>query len=259
MENVSNPQPRGAWLPAKYSLHGQTALVTGGARGIGAAIVSELTSLGCRVVIWDRDIGAAESCASGNVSALKVDVTNPALAAAAAQETRDLIGIPDIVVNNAGIQGPTVQIADYDHASWERVLAVNLTAVFTVCKLFAPAMKERGSGRIINIASAAGVRGLANGCAYGSSKAAVIGFTLGLSKELVESGVTVNCVAPAIIETELQLQMTPEFIAQAASRVPMKRLGRAEEVAATVAWIASPACSFTTGAVFDVAGGRLSV
>lgn len=186
-------------------------------------------------------------------------MTSQAGIEAAKRQTDALIGTPDILVNNAGIQGPTVPIDDHERSAWDRVIAVNLTSVFAVTKIFVPDMRKRKSGRIINIASAAGLRGLADGCAYGASKAGVIGLTMGLSKELVGDQITVNCVAPALIDTDLKLQMSAEFIEKAADRVPMKRLGRPEEVAATVAWIATPACSFTTGAVFDVAGGRLNL
>jgi 3-oxoacyl-[acyl-carrier protein] reductase len=245
-------------LPARYLLTGQTAVVTGGAKGIGAAIAREFLSLGCRVVVWDLDVSAVEPIA-GRLESIRVNVTDQADLEAAMRETASRIGTPDILVNNAGIQGPTVPIDDHTLSDWNRVIAVNLTSVFTVTKLFVPAMRKRKSRRIINIASAAGLRGLADGAAYGASTAGVIGLTMGLSKELVRDGITVNCVAPALVDTDLKLQMSAEFIEKAADRVPMKRLGRPEEVAATVAWIATPACSFTTGAVFDVAGGRLNL
>lgn len=245
-------------LLERYSLAGMTAVVTGGAKGIGGAIVREFLALGCRVVVWDMDVSSLEPIA-GRLDGIGVDVTSQAGIEAAKRQTDALIGTPDILVNNAGIQGPTVPIDDHERSAWDRVIAVNLTSVFAVTKIFVPDMRKRKSGRIINIASAAGLRGLADGCAYGASKAGVIGLTMGLSKELVGDQITVNCVAPALIDTDLKLQMSAEFIEKAAERVPMKRLGRPEEVAATVAWIATPACSFTTGAVFDVAGGRLNL
>lgn len=246
------------WLPEKYSLSNQTAVVTGGAKGIGGAIVRELMALGCRVVVWDQDVSAVATM-PGRLEAVAVDVTSQEAIEAAEAQTAALIGTPDILVNNAGIQGPTVPLQDYERSAWDRVIAVNLTAVYAVSRVFVPGMKKRKSGRIINIASVAGIRGLTDGSAYGASKAGVIGFSIGLSKELVGDGITVNCVAPALMDTDLKLQMSEDFIRKAADRVPMKRLGKAEEVAATVAWIATPACSFTTGAVFDVAGGRLGL
>ena len=246
------------WLPQRYSLSNQTAIVTGGAKGIGAAIVRELMALGCRVVVWDQDVSIVETM-PGKLDAIAVDVTCQEAIEAAEAQTAQLIGTPDILVNNAGIQGPTVPLQDYERSAWDRVIAVNLTAVYAVTKVFVPGMKKRKSGRIINIASVAGIRGLTDGSAYGASKAGVIGFSVGLSKELVADGISVNCVAPALIDTDLKLQMSADFIQKATDRVPMGRLGKAEEVAATVAWIATPACSFTTGAVFDVAGGRLGL
>lgn len=246
------------WLPGRYSLSNQTAVVTGGAKGIGAAIVRELMALGCRVVVWDQDVSGVETM-PGKLDAIAVDVTSQEAIEAAETRTASLIGTPDILVNNAGIQGPTVPLQDYERTAWDRVIAVNLTAVYAVSKIFVPGMKKRKSGRIINIASVAGIRGLTDGSAYGASKAGVIGFSVGLSKELVADGISVNCVAPALIDTDLKLQMSADFIQKATDRVPMGRLGKAEEVAATVAWIATPACSFTTGAVFDVAGGRLGL
>jgi 2-dehydro-3-deoxy-L-rhamnonate dehydrogenase (NAD+) len=256
MSNSDQATPN--WLPERYSLSKQTAVVTGGAKGIGAAIVRELMALGCRVVVWDQDVSTVETM-PGKLDAIAVDVTSQDAIEAAEAQTASLIGTPDILVNNAGIQGPTVPLQDYERTAWDRVIAVNLTAVYAVTKIFVPGMKKRKSGRIINIASVAGVRGLTDGSAYGASKAGVIGFSLGLSKELVADGISVNCVAPALIDTDLKLQMSADFIQKATDRVPMGRLGKAEEVAATVAWIATPACSFTTGAVFDVAGGRLGL
>jgi 3-oxoacyl-[acyl-carrier protein] reductase len=251
-------QPVPPALPERYLLSNHTAVVTGGAKGIGAAIVRELMSLGCRVVVWDQDVSAVET-QPGKLDAIAVDVTSQDAIERAEAETASLIGTPDILVNNAGIQGPTVPLQDYERSAWDRVIAVNLTAVYAVTKIFVPGMKRRKSGRIINIASVAGIRGLTDGSAYGASKAGVIGFSVGLSKELVSDGISVNCVAPALIDTDLKLQMSADFIQKATDRVPMGRLGKAEEVAATVAWIATPACSFTTGAVFDVAGGRLGL
>jgi 3-oxoacyl-[acyl-carrier protein] reductase len=239
-------------------LEGQTALVTGGAGGIGAAIVRQLLGQGARVLIWDRNIDDLADLGTDRVTAQQIDLSSSAAIRAMAADTLAEHGVPHILVNNAGIQGRTAPVLDYAEGDWERVIAVNLTSVFVMCRQFAPGMVQRGYGRIINMASAAGVRGLANGCAYGAAKAGVIGFTKGLAKELSTTGVTVNCVAPALIETDLQLQMTSEFRKQAAARIPMGRLGRAVEVGAMVGWMASPACSFSTGAVFDISGGRLT-
>jgi Dehydrogenases with different specificities (related to short-chain alcohol dehydrogenases) len=187
----------------------------GGAKGIGGAIVREFLALGCRVVVWDMDLSPLEPVA-GRLEGISVDVTSQAAVDGAKARTDLLIGTPDILVNNAGIQGPDRSPLDrHERSAWDSVIAVNLTSVFAVTKAFVPDMRRRKSGRIINIASVAGLRGLMDGCAYGASKAGVIGLTIGLSKELMADGITVNCVAPALVETDLLLQMSPEFIEKA--------------------------------------------
>ena len=242
-------------------LAGQTALVTGAAGDIGLAIVAALSARGAQIVAWDRATAKVAALGLGpdRLECADFDLTDRN---GVGERCRDLFarrGVPDILVNNAGIQGATRPIEDQTDEDWDRVIAINLTSIFSLCREFAPAMRQKGYGRIVNIASAAGVRGLANGCAYGASKAGLIGFSMGLSKELLTDGVTVNCVAPALIDTALLAQMSETFRAEAASRIPMGRMGLASEVAAMVAWVASPVCSFTTGAVFDVAGGRLGI
>ncbi|KRW97036.1 hypothetical protein AQY21_05850 [Paracoccus sp. MKU1] len=211
------------------------------------------------MIAWDKDPSRlkTEGIASERLVTQQIDLTDSRAVASAAENFILTYGAPHILVNNAGIQGAIAAVEDQTDADWQRVLDVNLTTVFTVTRSFLAAMRGQGYGRIINMASVAGVCGLPDGCAYGASKAAVIGFSKGLAKELMLSGVTVNCVAPALIDTELQEQMTSEYLAEVTSRIPMKRLGRPEEVAEMVGWIASPASSFTTGAVFDVSGGRL--
>lgn len=245
---------------ATTALTGQTAVVTGAAGGIGRAITQALVAQGATVAAWDRDLTRLE--ASGvigeRVIPSRVDLTDRAGVAAAARDLIARSGAPHILVNNAGIQGAIGPVESQGDEDWQKVIDINLTTMFTVTRAFLVAMRSRGYGRIVNMASVAGVVGLPNGCAYGASKAGVIGFSKGLAKELVLDGVTVNCVAPALIDTELQEQMTPEYLKQVTARMPMQRLGRADEVAAMVAWIASPAASFTTGAVFDASGGRLS-
>lgn len=242
-------------------LIGQTALVTGAAGGIGLAITATLAAHGARIVAWDRATKKVEALGLGGdqLECADLDLTDRSEVAARCAELFDRRGVPDILVNNAGIQGPTRPIEGQTDSDWDKVIDINLTSVFSLCRAFAPAMRKKGYGRIVNIASAAGVRGLANGCAYGASKAGLIGFSMGLAKELQTDGVTVNCIAPALIDTELQAQMTESFRTAAASRIPMGRMGLANEVAEMVTWVASPACSFTTGAIFDVAGGRLTI
>lgn len=251
---LSQPSRRGTGLT------GQTALVTGAAGGIGLAIAAMLAAQGARIVAWDRATTKVETLGLGanQLECADFDLTDRNEVGARCDELFARRGVPDILINNAGIQGPTRPIEEQTDSDWDRVIDINLTSVFALCRAFAPAMRKKGYGRIVNIASAAGVRGLANGCAYGASKAGLIGFSMGLAKELQTDGVTVNCIAPALIDTELQAQMTEAFRAAAASRIPMGRMGLASEVAEIVAWVASPACSFTTGAVFDVSGGRLA-
>ena len=229
-------------------LSGGKAVVTGGSRGIGRAIADRLAGLGCTVAIWD--IKPQEAGASA------VDVADEDAVEQAAAATLASLGAVDILVNNAGINGPTVATRDYPLAAWQRVLDVDLTGTFLCCRALAPHMRARGSGRIVNVASIAGKDGNAEACAYSAAKAGVIGFTKALAKELVGDGVTVNCVTPAMTETALLHEMTPEYIERVRGMIPMGRLCGTHEIAAMVAWIASAECSFTTGAVFDLSGGR---
>ena len=234
-------------------LTGKTALVTGAGQGMGAAIARTLASQGARVVGWDRSLPADDQ----GLRLAQVDVTDATALTQAAQALMDDGGV-DILVNNAGIQGRTAPIEAQDDETWARVIEINLSAVFRLCRIFAPHMRHRGSGRIINIASTAGLRGVAGAAAYSASKGGVLALSRALAKELVGCGVTVNCVAPGLAQTPLQSQMDAAYIARIAARLPMGRPCQPEEVAATVAWIASPACSYTTGAVFDLSGGRLA-
>ena len=244
-----------------FDLTGKKALVTGATGGIGEGIARAFHKAGAEIAISGRQVAKLEALAAElgeRVHVVPCDLADKAQVAKLIDEASAKLGRVDILVNNAGLTKDNLFMVMKDE-QWDDVIAVNLTAVYAVSRIFVPGMKKRKSGRIINIASVAGIRGLTDGSAYGASKAGVIGFSIGLSKELVGDGITVNCVAPALIDTDLKLQMSDDFIQKAADRVPMKRLGKAEEVAATVAWIATPACSFTTGAVFDVAGGRLGL
>ncbi len=240
---------------------GRRAVVTGGARGIGLAVARRLAAGGARVALWDLD-GAALTAATGQlegapgIAACRLDLTDEKAVAAAAADTHSAFGAPDILVNNAGITGPNQKTWEYSLADWERVLAVDLTAVFLCCRALLPGMLDRGYGRVVNIASVAGKEGNPNAAAYSTAKAGVIGLTKSLGKETAGSGVVVNCVTPAAVETDIFKQMTPEFIDYMLSKIPMGRFGQVEEVAALVAWLASEECSFSTGAVFDISGGR---
>jgi NAD(P)-dependent dehydrogenase (short-subunit alcohol dehydrogenase family) len=239
-------------------IEGQTAIVTGGARGIGLGIAQRLAKEGAQIILWDLDFSVFDPVVAGflPIRTDVVDVTNvhtieKAVAAAMAQNGRI-----DILVNNAGINGPILSVADCPVDVWTRILTVDLTSVFLCCRTVVPHMVARKYGRIVNIASIAGKEGNARGAAYSAAKAGVIGFTKSLAKELVETGVLVNAVAPAIAETDLFAQMTPEHITAMKAKIPMNRFVRIPEIAATVAWAASPECSFTTGFTFDVTGGR---
>jgi 3-oxoacyl-[acyl-carrier protein] reductase len=224
---------------------GQRAIVTGGASGIGAGIADRLAAEGAEVEVWDLQDAAG-------LATRKVDVTDWAAVKAAMAD----YGTPDVLVASAGITGPNLTTWDYPVDDWRAVFELNVHGVFNVLKAAAPPMRAAGYGRIVAIASVAGKEGNPNAPAYSASKAAVIGLTKSLGKELAGSGVTANCVAPAVVETPLLSQMTDDHIAFMKSKIPMGRFGMVDEVAALVTWIASPEASFNTGACFDLTGGR---
>jgi len=246
---------------AERRFAGHSAVITGGARGIGLAAAQRLAAQGAKVALWDLDGAALEVAVASlqgaaGTSTSRLDITDEAAVATAAAETTAAIGQPDILINNAGITGPNQKTWEYSLADWERVLAVDLTAVFLCCRALLPDMLARGYGRVVNIASVAGKEGNPNAAAYSTAKAGVIGLTKSLGKETAGSGVTVNCVTPAAVETDIFKQMKQEHIDYMLSKIPMGRFGQVEEVAALVAWLASEECSFSTGAVFDISGGR---
>ena len=224
---------------------GRTAVVTGGMQGIGAAIVRRLEASGAKVAIWDLD------------APQKVDVGDPASVAAATERTLTALGGRiDVLVNNAGIAGQNRPTVDYPVEEWEKVLRVNLTSQFLCCRAVAPHMVKAGYGRIVNIASVAGKEGNPNAVAYSASKAGVISLTKSLGKELAQAGVLVNCVTPAAAKTAIFDQMTEQHIQYMLSKIPMSRFVQVDEIAALVGWLASEDCSFSTGGVFDISGGR---
>ncbi len=223
---------------------GRTAIVTGGMQGIGAAIVKRLESSGAKVAVWDLH------------HADKVDVSNPASVEKAVQRTLKQLGRIDVLVNNAGVAGMNVPTIDYPIEEWERVLRINLTSQFLCCRAVAPHMVKAKYGRIVNIASVAGKEGNPNAVAYSASKAGVISLTKSLGKELAQSGVLVNCITPAAAKTAIFDQMTKEHIAYMLAKIPMNRFVNVEEIAALAGWLASEDCSFSTGGVFDISGGR---
>lgn len=235
---------------------GRRAVVTGGASGIGAACVRRIVAEGGEVTVWDVNDAALEAIAGPSVTPAHVDVTDAEATEAAMKAAREAMGGLDILICSAGITGPNVTTWDYPVDDWMRVYALNVHGVFHCCRAAAPLMKSAGYGRIVNLASVAGKEGNPNAPAYSSSKAAVIGLTKSLGKELADTRVTVNCVAPAAVDSPIFEQMTAEFIAYMKSKIPMGRFGTAEEIAAMVCWLASEEASFTTGACFDQSGGR---
>ena len=242
----------------RIDLRGRRAVVTGGSSGIGFAVARRFAESGATVSLWDVDERGLARATERLPAALacRVDITKEdAVTHATAQTTQELGGI-DILVNSAGIAGQQQKLWELSLAEWQRVINVNLTGTFLCCKAIVPVMQRTDYGRIVNLSSTAGKDGNATVSAYGASKAAVMALTKSLGKELATSGIRVNCVTPAIIETELMASMTPERIKTAVSRIPMGRAGKPEEVAAMIAWLASEECSFSTGATFDLSGGR---
>ncbi len=223
---------------------GRTAVVTGGLIGIGAAIVKRLEASGAKVDVWDIN------------GAQKVDVADYDSIQAALQKTLEKLGSIDVLVNNAGIAGPTMPVVDYPIEDWERVVRIDLTGPFLCCKAVVPHMVKAKYGRVVNIASVAGKEGNPNAAAYAAAKGGLIAFTKALGKELAQSGVLVNCVTPAAAQTAILDQVTPEFAKFMLSKIPMGRFVKVEEIAALACWLATEDCSFTTGGVFDISGGR---
>ncbi len=236
---------------------GKSAVVTGGASGIGLAIAERLRKEGARVCVWDRDNAPSDSLAGASeIQSIQLDITDHAAVAAAAKQTVAFLGAIDVLVCSAGVAGANATTWDYSIEEWKKVFDINVHGLFFCNRAVVPHMMERNYGRIVNIASIAGKEGNPNASAYSASKAAVIGLTKSLGKELAKTGITVNSVTPAAVRTPIFDQITEEHIQFMLSKIPMGRLGKVEEVAALVCWLASEECSFTTGAVFDVSGGR---
>ncbi len=239
-------------------LNGHTAIVTGFARGIGRGIARRLACDGCRVIGWDRDLGLFDAAEAGFAPYAMhgVDVADRTAVTSAFAEAVERAGRIDIMVNNAGINGPVLPIWDYGYDDWDRVIAINLTGVFNCCRTAVPHMRSNRYGRIVNVASIAGKEGVPFIAPSSAAKGGVIAFSKALAKEVVQDGLTVNCIASAMVETELMREMTPEHIAAMKAKIPMGRFVRIDEIAAMVAFIAGTECSFTTGFVFDLTGGR---
>ncbi len=245
----------------KLDFQGRTAIVTGGAKGIGYATAERLLDSGAVVCLWDMDeqrLAQANDAfsANGEVHSVSVDVSHAGAVAAAMDATLDVCSIIDVMICNAGIAGIIKNAWDYTLEEWNRLIRVDLTSVFLCCRAVLPHMIERGYGRIVIVSSIAGMEGATQNAAYSAAKAGAVGFTKALGKELAKSGVIVNCATPSGIETELLGDLTPEYMGTVLSRMPIGRLGQPEEAAALIAWLASEDCSFSTGAIFDLSGGR---
>ncbi len=242
----------------QLDMQGRAAIVTGGAAGIGLAIARRLVASGARVSLWDRDAAALDTAAQalGGTHTATVEITSEnAVANAFAASTTALNRI-DALVCSAGITGPNTTVEQYSLAAWKEVIDINLTGLFLCNRVVIPHMSANGYGRIVNIASIAGKEGNPNASAYSASKAAVIALTKSLGKELAKSGIRVNCVTPAAVKTGMFAQMTQAHIDFMLSKIPMGRFGEVDEIAALVTWLATEECSFSTGAVFDLSGGR---
>jgi len=238
---------------------GRTAAITGGAAGIGLAVARRLVASGARVALWDRDerlLADAKAVIGGNAHTFTLDVTDAQAVERATRATEDTCGGIDALICSAGITGPNATLAEYPVDAWKQVFDVNVHGVFLCNRAVVPVMRKKDYGRIVNIASVAGKEGNPNASAYSASKAAVIGLTKSLGKELAKTGIRANCVTPAAVRTAIFDQMSQQHIDFMLAKIPLGRFGTVDEIAAMVCWLASEDCSFSTGAVFDLSGGR---
>lgn len=240
----------------RIDLAGRTAIVTGAVKGIGRAITAHLQAAGAQVIAWDIDADGLAAMADTVAGHAVVDIADGGQVRAAVETAVNAYGRLDILINNAGIVGPPTAALAYPEDAWRQVVDIDLTGTFLCCQAVAPQMVAAGYGRIVNIASIAGKEGTPMLAAYSAAKAGVIAFTKVLGRELAETGVIANCVAPAAIETDMAHNQDPEVLRLMIEKNPMKRLGTVDEVARMTAWLASADCSFSTGAVFDLSGGR---
>jgi 3-oxoacyl-[acyl-carrier protein] reductase len=242
-----------------HDFNGQLAVVTGGAQGIGGAVTERLVRSGARVAIWDIDeqaMAKAEAAHGDPVKAFRVDISDPGSVTSAMQATNSWAGAATILVNSAGVAGPNAPLADYDIEAWKSIQAINVNGTFFTNRAVVPGMIDEKYGRIVNVASVAGKEGNPNASAYSTSKAGVIGLTKSLGKELAGHDISVNCVTPAAARTRIFDQMSQEHIDYMLSKIPRGRFLEVEEAAAMIAWIVSRENTFTTGATFDLSGGR---
>lgn len=241
----------------QIDLNGRGAIVTGGAQGIGRAVAERFIASGAKVALWDRDLDLARATADEiGATAIDVDVTIPQAIEMALTTTEAVLGRIDIMVNNAGIAGANAPVWEYDPDEWRRIIDINLNGIFYCCRAVAPKLIANGYGRIVNVASIAGKEGNPNASAYSASKAGVIALTKSLGKELAGHDIAVNCVTPAAARTAIFDQMSEEHINYMLSKIPKNRFVETGEIAALIAWLASEDCSFTTGQVIDISGGR---
>jgi len=243
----------------RLDFQGRRAVVTGGAAGIGLAVASRLAVSGAKVALWDRDehaLAAARDSIGDDAIICTLNVADHAAVERATSTTEEALGGVDVLVCSAGITGPNTTTWEYPVEAWRQVFDVNVHGLFYCNRCVVPIMRKTGYGRVVNIASIAGKEGNPNAPAYSASKAAVIGLTKSLGKELAKTNIRVNCVTPAAVRTAIFDQMTQQHIDFMLSKIPMGRFGSADEIAALVCWLASEECSFTTGVVFDASGGR---
>jgi 2-dehydro-3-deoxy-L-rhamnonate dehydrogenase (NAD+) len=238
-------------MPVTYDFHNRVAIVTGGAKGIGRSIAERLRDAGAKVFVWDLHEPGFDG-----VSFAKVDVSVASSIEQGLARVTEASSTIDILVNNAGFVGTSTSVLEFDPAEWRRSIEVNLVSFYEVCRYVVPVMKRAGYGRVVNMASIAGKEGSPYRSAYSAAKAGVMAFTKSLAKELADTNIRINAIAPAAVETEILSQLSPEDVKGLIQKSPMKRLGTVEEVAALALWLCSEACSFSTGATFDVSGGR---
>ncbi len=249
-----------------HDFHGRRAIITGAARGIGFAVASRLLALGAKVALWDINQNTLSEASAKLVSIFpekpskfitqQVDIANFEAVEKATSDVAQQFGGIEILVNAAGIVGPTAPVMEYSTEMWEQVLSINLNGTFFCCKAALPYLHKTGFGRIVNIASIAGKEGNPNASAYSASKAGVIGFTKSLGKELATTKITANAICPAVIDTEMLKDITEQQIAYMLSKIPMGRMGTVEEIAHLVEFLCSEGCAYSTGAVYDLSGGR---